>query len=73
VTPQPLTEPELLNAKELMARLGFKKSRFHVLRKQGHFRHLETKRPVGTRIYSKALVDRYLTGESTVQFVRRAS
>lgn len=65
--------PELLNAKELAARLGYGHSRFHQLRKQGVFRHLETLRPVGTRRYSKVLVDHYLAGRSTAQLGRRTA
>ena len=40
---------DLLSPGELMARVGLRRSRFSVLQKRGYFRHLEVKRPVGTR------------------------
>lgn len=60
-------DADLLTNRHLMKRLGLQKSQFYVLQKQGKFRHLEVRRPVGTRRYSRALVDQFVAGESTVR------
>jgi hypothetical protein len=65
------TQPELLNATELRARLGLGATRFNELRRAGKWDHLRVKGPVGYRVYSRLLVDRYLAGESTVQLGSR--
>lgn len=67
-------ERDVLTPAQLMARLPFKKSRFYELQKQGAFRFLEVKRPIGGARYSAALVEKFVNGESPVAFVlRRAS
>lgn len=65
--------PDLLNAREVMARLGLKRSAFYRVEAAGKLKHLLVTRPLGARRYSRVLVDRFLAGESTVQLVRRAS
>lgn len=68
-----MNQPELLNTAELVARTGYSRAQFDRLQKQGKWKFLETTRPVGTRIYSKAKVDAYLAGESTSQFGRKSA
>jgi hypothetical protein len=70
VTPAGGGTPELQSARDLMKRFGVSSSTFYELEKRGHFRHLEVKRPVGVRRYSRRLVDLFLAGESTVAFGR---
>jgi hypothetical protein len=65
-------EPDLLNARELMARVGLKASRFYALERQGFWKFLETKRPLGHRRFARVLVEKYLAGESAVQLRRMA-
>jgi predicted DNA-binding transcriptional regulator AlpA len=55
--------PALMNASELMGVLGLKKSHFYRLRKLGKFRPFEVKMPIGSRRYSRQLVDRHVAGE----------
>ena len=62
---------DLLNASEFMARLGLKKSRFHVLRALGKFKAFEVCRPIGNRRYARVLVDQYVAGESVAKLGRR--
>jgi hypothetical protein len=71
MTTAELAEAAPLNATELMAALGLKKSRFHQLRQQGAFRAFEVKRPIGIRRYSRALVEAHLAGESVTRLGRR--
>lgn len=61
-------EPEVLNATELMQKLGLHKSRFHVLRKRGVFKKFETKQPIGRNKYSRKLVEAHTGGDSTARF-----
>lgn len=67
-----MSAPDLLTAKQLMPRLGLKKSAFYRREKAGQLKHLEVKRPLGAHRYSRARVEQFLAGESTVLF-RRAS
>lgn len=65
---------DILTSGDLLAKLPFKKSRFYALQKAGAFKFLEVKRPIGHARYSRALVEKWASGESTVQFgVRKAS
>lgn len=62
---------ELLNAKELAARLGVSGNKFHDLRRRGLLRMFEVSRPLGRRKYARVLVERYLAGESMSTFGER--
>lgn len=59
--------PDLLRPCDLMKRLGLTSSPFYARQKRGEFKHLEVKRPVGARRYSRALVDEMVAGLSTVR------
>ena len=61
-------EREVLNTKELLERLGISYRTFYRHRRQ--LQHLEVKRPIGQRRYSRVLVEQFVAGESTVQFGR---
>lgn len=62
---------DVLTPSALMARLPFKKSRFYELQRQGAFRFLEVKRPIGRAMYSAALVQKFVSGESPVAWIQR--
>lgn len=57
-----------LNGKELARALGISETTYHQRRRLGLYRALEVSRPVGQRRYSRALVERYLAGESIAAF-----
>ena len=67
--------PDAVTARELMERIGLKKSAFYKREKANEFKHLRLERPVGARKYSRALVEKFFRGESTVEFrkLKRAS
>ncbi len=66
-----MSEPDLLTATELMARVGLKRSQFHLYRRRGLYRHLEVARPVGQRKYSRVLVEKFLAGEPVTRLMQR--
>jgi len=53
-----------------MQLIGLQKSQFAVNQRRGLYRHLEVKRPIGLRRYSKALVALHVNGSSTVALGR---
>lgn len=59
-------QPDLLNGTELAQKLGYSETQFLKFKREGKFRMFEVKRPLGQRRYSRALVEQYLAGESTV-------
>lgn len=61
----------LLNNRELMQALGISERTFYRMEKDGKFRRFLTAMPLGQKKYAKALVDRYLAGESLSQFGSR--
>lgn len=66
----PLGEPlpALLTSAELMRVLRMRPATFYAYKKAGQFKRFETKVPMGRAIYSGAVVQQYLDGESTVRF-----
>lgn len=66
----PTGRPDLLTPGDLRVILGLKHSVFHQHQKRGAFKHLEVKRPIGLRRYSRALVEQFVAGESTVPIGR---
>jgi predicted DNA-binding transcriptional regulator AlpA len=64
---------DLLTPKQLRQRLGMSASTFYRHHRRGAFKHLLVKRPLGHRRFSKALVDDFVNGDSTVALGRRAS
>jgi predicted site-specific integrase-resolvase len=64
-----MSEAGLMNAREVWERLGISRATFFRRRKQ--FGHLLVTRPVGHRCYSRAKVEQFVAGESTVLLGRR--
>lgn len=58
--------PELMTGTDLRKRLGLSSSTFFKHVKRGDFRHLEVRRPLGLKRYSRHRVDQFLGGHSTV-------
>lgn len=63
----------LMTARQVMEALELPSSTFYDHEKAGAFRHLLSPRPIGIRKYSRAKVERFLYGESTVDFARRTA
>ncbi len=61
-------EPGLLTARDVMRRLGLSTSSFYRREKAGQFKFLMVTRPFGSRRYSRAKLEQFLAGESTVTF-----
>lgn len=62
--------PDLMGPGELRKRIGLGSTAFCRRQKRGEFKFLEVKRPVGKLRYSRALVDKWTAGESTVALGR---
>lgn len=68
-----LDQFDVLTPGQLMQVLQLKHSRFCELQKQGAYRFLEVKRPIGRAKYSSALVKKYVNGDSPAVFIRRTA
>jgi hypothetical protein len=55
---------------DLMRRMDLSRTSFFALQKAGVFQHLRLTRPIGRKVYSRPLVDRFLAGQSVVAFGR---
>lgn len=66
-------KPALMNAKEVAALLGISHGTWATWKKRGVFKRLEVKQPIGQRRYSRALVDRYISGDAISSYGRRSA
>ena len=64
--------PEAMAPADMIRRLDVSPATFYRYQMLGQFRHLLLSRPCGIRRYSRALVEQWLQGQSTVAFGRGA-